>query len=253
MGTDNMLRTFEEIPMDDDFISPEGSLCRKIGSASARMLDQEDVAYKVGEIVPFRKSETVEYTPRDRNKLLAMLGEAQEPQVAKYSVLLKLDLVRKAGAFGSDAALLDWITSCLNCNVNHVVASIGSSGFLPNETSHPAAPREKLWNVTMEWGGSDEGTYSTTVLSCDEEHAKFACATEMAKSGEMVFENEAEELIWIGHRLSGYADVYSTESQLNGDLKSLFAKELFGDGPARDIDVNRLGLVLQVARDYIVV
>ena len=55
---------FSEVPLNDDFISPEGSLCRKTSATHATMLDSEDVAYKVGESVDFKADECVEYVPR---------------------------------------------------------------------------------------------------------------------------------------------------------------------------------------------
>ena len=55
---------FREVPMHDDFISPEGSLCRKESHRQARMLDSEDAVYLVGESLPFSPEEIVEYTPR---------------------------------------------------------------------------------------------------------------------------------------------------------------------------------------------
>lgn len=55
---------FSEVPMKDDFLSPEGSLCRKVTHRHAIMLDSEDTCYAVGAPVPFAGYERVEYTPR---------------------------------------------------------------------------------------------------------------------------------------------------------------------------------------------
>lgn len=59
-----LLIQFSEVPMNDDFISPEGSLCRKVTDTHAIMLDEEDTAFQVGEAVDFNGWERVEYTPR---------------------------------------------------------------------------------------------------------------------------------------------------------------------------------------------
>lgn len=55
---------FSEVPLNDDFVSPEGSWCRKITDKHAIMLDAEDACFQVGEPVPFKGYERVEYTPR---------------------------------------------------------------------------------------------------------------------------------------------------------------------------------------------
>lgn len=61
---------FSEVPVNDDFISPEGSWCRKVSDTHAMMMDKDDSAYKVGELVGFAGHERVEYVPR-RTKVRA--------------------------------------------------------------------------------------------------------------------------------------------------------------------------------------
>lgn len=56
---------FAEVPLNDDFISPEGSWCRKVSATHARMMDDEDNCYRLGELVPFNGGERVEYAPRN--------------------------------------------------------------------------------------------------------------------------------------------------------------------------------------------
>lgn len=58
------MKTFGSLAADDEFISPEGSLCCKISSTKARMLDKEDNVFKVGEWVTFAPGEVVEYCPK---------------------------------------------------------------------------------------------------------------------------------------------------------------------------------------------
>jgi hypothetical protein len=64
------MKTFRELHQGDHFISPEGSWCIKKSISKAVMMDNEDSAYKPGEIVPFRGHEVVEPVP---------LRKAEEP------------------------------------------------------------------------------------------------------------------------------------------------------------------------------
>jgi len=53
-------KRFAEIQQGEDFISPEGSLCKKLTSTKAEMRDNEDGAYKYGDIVSFNPEDIVE-------------------------------------------------------------------------------------------------------------------------------------------------------------------------------------------------
>ena len=58
------MKIFGLLHEGDDFISPEGSLCRKKTCSKAVMLDQDDSVYAVGELVSFLPHEEVEPCPR---------------------------------------------------------------------------------------------------------------------------------------------------------------------------------------------
>lgn len=45
-------------------------------------------------------------------------------QNTKYTVTVQLELTRKTGEFKSPEKMADWIAACLNCNTNHVEASV---------------------------------------------------------------------------------------------------------------------------------
>lgn len=127
-------------------------------------------------------------------------------------------------------------------------ASHADRSELPQER---AAPALIWWNVTMAWGEDDEGTYSASFLATDGDAAALMCATEMAESGEVEFENEAHRDGFIVARLAGYSDVYRTDAQFRGDFERLFGEALFGDGPRCAIDLERLREVLVANRDAI--
>jgi len=71
----------------------------------------------------------------------------------------------------------------------------------------------------------------------------------MTLPGQVTFDNEEEREDWIKGRTRGFSDVYPTSDQLRGDLELLFAKELFGYGPARGVNMTELMKVLGENRD----
>ncbi|MBG6083118.1 hypothetical protein [Rubrivivax gelatinosus] len=71
---------------------------------------------------------------------------------------IDLTLLRKTGPFPSEAAAIDWIKACLNCNTNHVVATVRRFGGEVDR--RPAAPAVEAAsintigaNVSTFWDG----------------------------------------------------------------------------------------------------
>ena len=61
---DSLIPKFNEVPINADFISPEGDWCRKSSDTHATMMDHSSSAYTVGELLPFSPDDRVEYLPR---------------------------------------------------------------------------------------------------------------------------------------------------------------------------------------------
>ena len=59
------LMPFADIPMRDDFISPEGSLFEKVSQRVAILLDDEDPHYTIGQGLVFGPLEMVEHAPKE--------------------------------------------------------------------------------------------------------------------------------------------------------------------------------------------
>ncbi len=109
------------------------------------------------------------------------------------------------------------------------------------------------YNITMAWRAGAEGTYSESFWAADETEAKLACATEMADSGEIFFEDDAERSSYIKARMEGYADVTKAEDQFLQDFDKLFGDQLFGKGPRLSIDMDKLTELLVANRDQILI
>jgi hypothetical protein len=57
---------FSEVPLYDDFVSPEGCLCRKQSDTTGSLLASEDELL-AGVVLEFESSDEVEYVPRRAN------------------------------------------------------------------------------------------------------------------------------------------------------------------------------------------
>jgi len=101
------------------------------------------------------------------------------------------------------------------------------------------------FNVTLSWGSPQEGNYSDVVEAENEGAALRALAEEMADHSdgpELDTDEEREE--WILDRVNGFHDVYPVSAQLEQDLATMFAQELFNGAAARQINLVALGKLL---------
>lgn len=63
-------------------------------------------------------------TSNSNSQAVSENAVAGSPATSSGRITVTLDLVRPEGYFASDENALRWIASCLNCNVNHVQASV---------------------------------------------------------------------------------------------------------------------------------
>lgn len=73
-------------------------------------------------------------------------SRTQQPeQVSPMALTVALTLNRRPRAFVDEADALAWITSCLNCNVNHVRAEVAPATRTSDRTAELEAALRSMW------------------------------------------------------------------------------------------------------------
>lgn len=111
------------------------------------------------------------------------------------------------------------------------------------------------YNVVLPWNPSDssEGDYASAVWATSADEALRLVATEMASSGEKVFETDAEREEYIAILLDcsgGY--VAEALADLKSSLAFVFKEQLFPDGVVKPIDSMALCQIMVENRERLI-